>query len=122
MKIYLAAQYNRAAEMREVRALLCRRGHEVTSHWIDLDHETEGTPRYAQEDFYDVAAADAVVSFTSANGGGHGGRHVEFGIGLALNKRLIIVGPRENIFHALPQVEVYPDLMALISRISPPSP
>ena len=119
MKIYLAAQYNRAAEMREVRALLCRRGHEVTSHWIDLPPDTED-PRYAQEDFYDVAAADAVVSFTSANGGGRGGRHIEFGIGLALNKRLIIVGPRENIFHALPQVEVYDDLLKLISGISRP--
>ena len=34
-----------------------------------------------------------------------GGLHAEFGMALALRKRLILVGPRENIFHTLPQVE-----------------
>lgn len=36
-----------------------------------------------------------------------GGRHVEFGMALALAKRCIVIGPRENVFHLLPQVEQY---------------
>jgi hypothetical protein len=49
-----------------------------------------------------------VVSFTEqprALNGNRGGRHVEFGLAVALNKRLIVVGYRENLFHWLPQVE-----------------
>ena len=36
-----------------------------------------------------------------------GGLHTEFGMALALKKRLILVGPRENVFHTLPEVEYY---------------
>jgi hypothetical protein len=31
----------------------------------------------------------------------------EFGIGLGLCKRLVIIGPREHAFHFLPQVECF---------------
>jgi hypothetical protein len=57
------------------------------------------------------------MSFTSA-GGGKGGRHVEYGLALGLGKRLIICGPRENIFHTLPQVEHYPDWWHLALALS----
>jgi hypothetical protein len=33
-----------------------------------------------------------------------GGRHVEFGLALAWSKHLIVAGPREHVFHWLPQV------------------
>lgn len=36
-----------------------------------------------------------------------GGRHVEFGMALAMDKRLVVVGPRENVFHLLPAVEQF---------------
>lgn len=36
-----------------------------------------------------------------------GGRHVEFGMAIALGKRAIVVGSQENVFHLLPGVEVY---------------
>ena len=42
----------------------------------------------------DLAAADTVVSFTSAASGGKGGRHVEFGLVLGLGKHLVVIGPR----------------------------
>jgi hypothetical protein len=38
---------------------------------------------------------------------GRGGRHVEFGYAMALGKRLIVVGHRENLFHEHPTVEFY---------------
>jgi hypothetical protein len=57
----------------------------------------------AKADIEDIAQADVVVSFTSP-GQGQGGRHVEFGISIALDKQVVLVGPREHVFHALPQV------------------
>lgn len=121
MKIYLAARFSRNDEMRGVRDVLTALGHEVTSRWIDLhggdqqesaaQHVLNSDPdrvaHFGQHDIEDMEAADTIVSFTSADGGGKGGRHVEFGYGLALGKRAIVVGPREHIFHTLPQVEHY---------------
>ena len=48
-------------------------------------------------------AADAVIIFTEIPNTilATGGRHVEFGLALAQGKRVIIVGPRENVFHYL---------------------
>ena len=73
----------------------------------------------AAEDLEDVLRADCLVSFTEEPAAGvawaaRGGRHVEFGIALAMGKRLCVVGPRENIFHHLPRVEVFRSLTELI--------
>lgn len=127
-KIYLAARYSRNAEMRGVRDVLQALGYEVTSRWIDqhggnllesivttrLNAEPAECYQYAATDVDDLTRADTVVSFTSADGGGKGGRHVEFGLALGLGKRLVIVGPRENVFHTLPQIEWYPDWSRLV--------
>lgn len=131
MKIYLAARYSRNPEMRLCRDALAAAGHIVTSRWIDqhegeleesftperLDAEPEFCGRFARVDVDDLVSADIVVSFTGNGGGGKGGRHVEFGIAAALGKRLILVGPRENVFHCLPAVEVVQDLESLLSYL-----
>ncbi len=55
-------------------------------------------------------AADAVIIFTEIPNTilATGGRHVEFGLALAQGKRVIIVGPRENVFHyLLPDSQVF---------------
>lgn len=131
-KIYLAARYSRHPEMRQVRDELLARGHQVTSRWIDCHADIVGdfaaslTPEFlnahpercstvGQHDVDDLKAADVVVSFTG--GGGKGGRHVEYGMGLALGKRLIVVGPRENVFHALPDVEVVANAEELLALL-----
>jgi hypothetical protein len=132
-KIYLAAAYERADEMRGVRDVLEVFGHQVTSRWID--QETSGQTeaagaaelsvdpaayvKFARKDFEDISAADTVLSFTGAPG--RGGHHIEFGIALALGKQLVIVGPRENVFHSLPQVDWYPDWSRLVMAWSPKS-
>lgn len=116
MKVYLAARYTRKDEMREYADRLQRANHHVTSRWVevkhnveDIDRERERASRYASEDSEDLTAADAVVVFTEPPRKEltRGGRHVEFGMALALQKRLFVVGPPENVFYALPQVEVY---------------
>jgi hypothetical protein len=55
-------------------------------------------------------AADAVIIFTEIPNTvlATGGRHVEFGLALAQGKRVIVVGPRENVFHyLLPESQVF---------------
>lgn len=132
MLIYLAARYSRHVELQAYAADLVAAGHIVTSRWILGDHELrsdgqsdadEWAVRWAQEDWDDLMAADAVISFTEAPGlvvgRARGGRHVEFGAALAVGKRCVIVGHRENVFHFLPGVEFaldWPTALALIAR------
>ena len=58
-------------------------------------------------DFEDVRHADVCVAFTEApdEAQGRGGRHAELGIALGLGHRVIVIGPREHVFHCLPQIE-----------------
>lgn len=133
MRIYLAARYSRRAELCRYRLELQQMGHWVEARWLDGNHQLDdsGKPigntgenlvedgdsrraaelraKFARDDFEDVTRAELVVNFTepprsSAN---RGGRHVEFGIALALGIRVIVVGYRENIFHWVPEVEFY---------------
>ena len=130
-RIYLASRYSRANEMQGVRDVLTALGYEITSRWIDhhggkypgsfTPEQLNRDPVYcsgiAHADCDDLVAADTVVSFTCGSGG-KGGRHVEFGIGLALGKRAIVVGPREHVFHTLPQVVHYSDWPALVRALT----
>ena len=117
MKIYLAARYNRYQEMQSVAADLLAEGHTITSRWISGSHGASDSDvggleltRFAEEDLEDLKTAHLVVSFTEepkALTSSRGGRHVELGFALALGKRVIIIGSRENVFHYLPEVEHY---------------
>lgn len=121
MKIYLAARYSRREELLRYALDLGEVNHEVTSRWIKGNHQVsdaglseEGTEaerlRFAMEDWHDLIAAEACVSFTEQprSSASRGGRHVEFGAALAMQKLCVVVGPRENVFHCLPRVIVYP--------------
>src|SRR4051812_16025064 len=139
VKVYLAARYSRREELCGYRAQLEAHGFVVTSRWLNGQHQLDaaGAPigdqgeqlveggegreaaalrrRFCEEDVTDVLDADILISFTeeprkpSSN---RGGRHVEFGIALGVNRsllahgdvpqfRLITIGHRENIFHWL---------------------
>jgi hypothetical protein len=124
MRIYIASRYDRRFEMLGVAATLMRAGHDVTSRWIE---GRGGDPELvaALEDLADVARADCLVSFTEEPNRGvawaaRGGRHVEFGVAVALQKRLCVVGPRENIFHHLPRVETYAGVAELLVGLAGP--
>ena len=55
-------------------------------------------------------AADGVIVFTGMPNSvlATGGSHVEFGLALAQGKRVIVVGPRENVFHyLLPESQIF---------------
>jgi len=120
VKIYLAARFSRRDELQHYALTLALLGHQVTSRWhaaatqhrisdeqlaaatASLDDLRLGR-QYAREDVADVAAAELLIAFTEAprSVSSRGGRHVEYGLALALCKPVWIVGPRENVFHSL---------------------
>lgn len=119
MNYYFAARYSRNEEMRRYRDIIQAKisGACVTSRWIDqhggnllnsfvsskLNSDSHAECWiYGNKDIEDVEACHTIVSFTGDDGTSKGGRHVEFGYAMALGKRLIIVGLRENIFHTHP--------------------
>lgn len=133
MTIYLAARYSHRERMLRVADVLTTLGHEVTSRWIRGDHQiTDGglsdesqrvmRTRFATEDIEDLRRAECCISFTEEPRSTltRGGRHVEFGAAIALGKRCIVVGPRENVFHCMPQVEVFDTLGELFKALERP--
>jgi hypothetical protein len=94
---------------------------EVVSRWIfrapDADDYTWND---AVEDLKDVLEASVMVSFT---GGGRGGRHVEFGYAVGVDRpitggprRFVLIGAKEHIFHEKPGLEIYPDFSAFLDE------
>ncbi|MBV8979295.1 MAG: hypothetical protein JO086_00165 [Acidimicrobiia bacterium] len=124
MKIYIAARYDRRAEMAVVAGFLRAHGHQITSRWLDESHAMLDDEVAAMVDLADLEGADCLVSFTEtpverAPWAARGARHVEFGVALKSGKRLVVCGPRENIFHHLVKVEVVrneDELVALLKR------
>ncbi len=142
---YFAARFSRNAEMRRYRDQLqaAAPGAKVSSTWLDRRPDawpadqlnTDPAPAWARDarpDLADINDADVFVQFTEtpdapAGPPSAGGRHVEFGYALARRdddiytigvdpRRLVIVGPRENVFHAHPAVEVYADFAAFLAH------
>lgn len=133
MKIYLAARYSRRDELNRYATELASYGHEITSRWLAGNHQiddqglsveakAEERTRFAQEDYDDLCAADCCIAFTEPprSTNSRGGRHVEFGIALARSQWVIVVGPRENVFHCLPHVEVFATWEDAIPVLLPP--
>jgi len=112
-RIYLSARYSRREEMLRFAEQVRKLGHEVTSRWIAGEHQCSEEDllgddlslaiRFASEDWDDIEESTLVFAFTeeprSAPNGG--GRHCEVGIALAVGIPVVVVGPRENAFHAL---------------------
>ncbi len=127
MKVYLAARFSRRKEMQGYADELIALGHRVTARWVvgppqSSHHPDEVTghslayeERVSVEDLKDVADADCIICFSEQprETNTRGGRHVEFGLAVAAHKRIILVGPRENVFYFLPVVENFPDWAAL---------
>jgi len=120
LKIYIASRFSRRHECHDLAKFLIGQGHEITSRWVkpDSDHvkpvgmseqaADDERNRFAVEDIEDVEACDCMVSLMEQpRGNGRGGRHVEFGYALALRKHMVIIGPKETVFHHLEGIEVH---------------
>lgn len=108
MRIYLSGRYERRKELKGYAEKLVERGCEVTSRWHECEDEEENHQNAqagALMDIEDVRSSDMLIAFTDLPGNTQrGGRHVEFGLAMAEGKRLMVVGPPENVFHYIPQV------------------
>lgn len=109
MRIYLAGRYGRRLELRAYAERLRALGHEITSRWLDGEHEAfDATPtreqmiEWSYDDISDICDADVLIAFTEppTSEYSRGGRHVEFGYALAKGMFLARVGPVENIFYS----------------------
>lgn len=111
-KLYLAARFSRREEMEEKANILKRCGFDIVSRWVYGGEEGLTREQIAMLDLTDVDRADIVVSFTEPEGSycPGGGRHTELGYALKGNKKIVIIGDREQVFHHHPAVEQYATL------------
>lgn len=133
MRVYIAAPYAARKQALAYAQDLCGLGFDVTSSWVNEDHEigpgtTGAAPalsddeagRHAATDLDDVDRADVLVLLTAGSEGAEdgGGRHVATGYALAEGKWVVVVGEAENIFHRVGGyghlVEVVPNWLAAV--------
>jgi nucleoside 2-deoxyribosyltransferase len=118
MKVYLAASFSRKNEIVDKSKQLSDIGIGVTSTWpweeaapnsSLADVGDEYLIFNGLKDIADIDAADGVILFTQdpTTSFLRGGRMHEFGYAHGKGKRLIVCGPKENIFHYLPCVEMF---------------
>lgn len=109
---YLAARFGRRAELEGYVPLFNKCGFDVTARWVYGGEAGLTRTDIAVMDLNDVLAADCFILFTeeykSLQPGG--GRFVEFGYALALDKQVIVIGDYENVFTHHPDVKVFKDL------------
>lgn len=115
VNVYLAAQYSQKEKMKEIATKLREVDINVTSSWLEEVHPPDSqmadVPQnnlllYARTDLREIDQADWFVfhSVSPTTKTVRGGRHVEFGYAIAKEKKILVVGPKENIFHHLPQI------------------
>ena len=118
LMIYLSARYESREQMKEYSKFLAGYGYEMMDQWIQDDQmdfsgmdniPTYPGETYAWEDYFDLKSADVMIAFTEKQDQpkGRGGRHVEFGMAWVMGKPIIIVGPNENVFHAVEAKDVW---------------
>lgn len=128
MKFYLAAGFSSKELIAARSCQLIKIGIGVTSTWPNetvssIHNLYDLTDEYmrlaAERDIKEIQEADGVILFTqeSTKPFLRGGRMHEFGYAHGRGKRLIVCGPRENIFHYLPDVEVFSTWEELLEEL-----
>lgn len=128
MKVYIAAPYSMKEIVKQEAADLLNNGITCTSSWVmephapttqmqDLTHNEHQD--YAMQDVLDVTNGEVLVFHTDPTKTiVRGGRHVEFGIAVAQQKPIYVVGKEEeNIFHHLPQVKHFHTWQDVLNRL-----
>ena len=127
MRVFLSGRFSRRDEFSSYADQLRSLGITVKARWMEperhgvtddevmreladmtnVDEAGSIAALIAIEAFEDLCSSDVLVAFTEPprSTNSRGGHHVEFGIALALGKWILVVGPRENVFHAMGNVE-----------------
>jgi hypothetical protein len=134
-KVYLASRFGRREELIGYAERLKEVGFECTSRWLVVEHDganvtDEMRQQYGTDDLEDVGAADIMINFTESRDGStdfdlmrsraRGGRHVELGFALGRGLSVYIVGPKENVFHHVPNViqfETFEDCLSYLKSL-----
>jgi nucleoside 2-deoxyribosyltransferase len=117
LRIYLAGKYKWRGVILCIAAKLEKRGHEITSRWLNGSHEDlaeHAQERYAREDFEDIDAAEEFILFQLPVDDPEvsTGRHVEYGYAIGRGKSIIIVGQHSSVFHRGEHIRKFPSLDA----------
>jgi hypothetical protein len=108
MKLYLAAMYSHKTKIAEAAKELTDLSFKVTSTWFKepwapnvqmKDLTADDHSFYARRDLQEIEDADLLVFFSEEGATPRGGRHVEFGYALRGKLPILVIGPKENIFH-----------------------
>ena len=127
MRVFLAGRFSRRDEFSAYAGELRSLGITVDARWLepdrhgvtddevmieladmmDADADAPVAALIAVEALEDLRNADVLVAFTEPprSTNSRGGHHVEFGMALAWKKWMLLVGPRENVFHAMVGIE-----------------
>lgn len=119
LRVYLAARFSLKPTIKLRSLELRSSGIHCTSRWLDEtadpgsdlgDVSKEYIEQVAKQDIDDIDAAEYFVLFSEnpLSAWKRGGRHVEFGYAYAQEKKIVVCGPQENVFHYLPGVLVLP--------------
>lgn len=121
MKVYLAAMYQWIDKMKVEREKFLAAGFEITADWIESDEVNQARTRNenARLDLEGIENAEVFVLYTLPIGTmfSSGGRMTELGYAIAFNKRIIIVGERENVFCHLNDISEFSTTEDVIAHL-----
>lgn len=121
MKVYIAASNRELA--RGWAKHLEAEGYTITSRWLydgqwkPPDYDDAGRCRGALDDHEDVKDCDVLILQEGDYRTCHGGKYVEMGIALALDKPCFVIGERGNIFHWHSMVKMVPNFDVLVPEL-----
>lgn len=123
-RIYLAGATSRAAELKQYAEAIRAYGHTITSRWHEfaLTDAQPGHARLTQRDMYDIGSSNWLICFSGwprrpDSGEAEFEELVEFGIALALGKRVILVGRKPNGYFDLDGMDHYSNFQSLITSV-----
>ena len=138
MKIYLASGYHRRGELQHISRELEDKGFHINARWLTQDHTLpearsteaagEEIPRvasqFAVDDYEDIKACNVFILFSERADTRirRGGSQTELGMAIALGKFVIVIGPRQNVFHCLRSVRqiryfTFTELLSMLEEI-----
>lgn len=119
MRIYLEADVERRGEIHGHAYTLRSHGHKVVSTWHDDEAQggivaywTEegigpgGSQFVAEADMSSIRACDMFILFTTGTAP-LGGQQVKLGCAWGARKRVVVIGPLENMFRSLLAIDRY---------------
>lgn len=118
MRTYLAAPFNRKAEVRLIRELLQKENPniQIVGRWIDNSHTSDNVPievlvREAHNDIDDINSAGMFILLNLPQWKStSGGMFTEFGIAFASGKFMVVIGSKSQVFHYHESIHWFPTL------------